>query len=324
MISGEVGKRERNCGIDILKFIAVFLVLNSHMGICYPKYQFLATGGALGDSLFFFVSGFALLYGGGSNFFDWYKRRIGRIYPTVIAVAILGALCFSDNSSFVDVMLAKKYWFVGCILVYYILLYPLRKVKYVVKTGIIMSALTIVVTLLIFVFVYDCQKSPIEMGGVRYSIFLIFMLLGAIMGYNVERYSFRWYYVPLVIMFAGLYYVCFYFFNHTKWSLVTIIPLLLFSMYAYLCCTANIFSKIYANIIGGNIVFVCSQLCLESYLIQKYVFTDMLNFIFPLNILIVIIAVIIASYIARMLAVLIRQTIDSRPYNWVELFLYKK
>lgn len=35
------------------------------------------------------------------------------------------------------------------------------------------------------------------------------------------------------------------------------------------------------------------------------------------------IAVIIASYVVRMIAVVIRQTIDSKPYNWTELFLYK-
>ena len=46
--------------IDILKFFAVFLVMNSHMEICYPKFQFLATGGAIGDALFFFASGFTL------------------------------------------------------------------------------------------------------------------------------------------------------------------------------------------------------------------------------------------------------------------------
>lgn len=324
MISSEVIKKERNYAIDILKFIAVFMVLNSHMGICYPKYQLLATGGALGDSLFFFASGFALLFGGGSNFFDWYKRRIGRIYPTIIAAALLGALCFSDRLLFIDVMLAKKYWFVGCILVYYVLLYPLRNVRNVIQTGIVMFVLTIVITLWVFVFAYDCQISPIEMGGVRYSVFLLFMLLGAMMGYKAKTYSFKWYYIPLVFISAGLYYVCFYLFNQTKWSLVTIIPLLFFSRYAYLCCTANIFSKIYANIISGNIVFVCSQLCLETYLIQKYIFTDVLNFLFPFNILIVMIAVIIASYIVRMAAVIIRQTIDSRSYNWTELVLYKK
>ena len=39
--------------IDILKFVAVFLVMDSHMEMCYPKYQFLATGGGIGDALFF-------------------------------------------------------------------------------------------------------------------------------------------------------------------------------------------------------------------------------------------------------------------------------
>lgn len=33
-----------NVAIDWLKFFAVFLVMNSHMQMCYPKYGFLATG----------------------------------------------------------------------------------------------------------------------------------------------------------------------------------------------------------------------------------------------------------------------------------------
>lgn len=53
-----VNKRDR--AIDLVKFFATLLVLNSHMEICYPKYSFLATGGAIGDSLFFFASGLAL------------------------------------------------------------------------------------------------------------------------------------------------------------------------------------------------------------------------------------------------------------------------
>ena len=52
--------RERNLNIELLKFLAVVLVANSHMGLLYGKYSFLATGGAIGDALFFFVSGFTL------------------------------------------------------------------------------------------------------------------------------------------------------------------------------------------------------------------------------------------------------------------------
>lgn len=56
--------QNRNVGIDILKCIAAILITNSHMGMLYGKYSVLATGGAIGDALFFFVSGFTLFLGG--------------------------------------------------------------------------------------------------------------------------------------------------------------------------------------------------------------------------------------------------------------------
>ena len=55
--------RQRNISIDILKCIAAILITNSHMGPLYGKYSILATGGAIGDVLFFFCSGFTLFLG---------------------------------------------------------------------------------------------------------------------------------------------------------------------------------------------------------------------------------------------------------------------
>ena len=52
--------RERNLSIDMLKFLAVFLITNSHMDKLYGEYSMLATGGAIGDVLFFFCSGYTL------------------------------------------------------------------------------------------------------------------------------------------------------------------------------------------------------------------------------------------------------------------------
>ena len=57
--------RERDIAIDIVKFLAVLLIINSHADVMYPKLQILATGGAIGDCLFLFCSGFTLLLGGG-------------------------------------------------------------------------------------------------------------------------------------------------------------------------------------------------------------------------------------------------------------------
>lgn len=52
--------KTRDISIDIVKFFAVFLIINSHADICYPKYSVLATGGAIGDALFLFCSGYTL------------------------------------------------------------------------------------------------------------------------------------------------------------------------------------------------------------------------------------------------------------------------
>lgn len=37
--------KDRDYSIDILKFLAVFLIINSHMDVLYVKYSMLATGG---------------------------------------------------------------------------------------------------------------------------------------------------------------------------------------------------------------------------------------------------------------------------------------
>lgn len=54
--------KNRDYAIDLIKFIGVLLIINSHLGVAYPKWSFLASGGAIGNSLFFFASGFLLSY----------------------------------------------------------------------------------------------------------------------------------------------------------------------------------------------------------------------------------------------------------------------
>lgn len=49
---------QRDINIDILKFFTVLLITNSHMELLYGKYSMFASGGAIGDVLFFFCSGY--------------------------------------------------------------------------------------------------------------------------------------------------------------------------------------------------------------------------------------------------------------------------
>ncbi len=90
---------KRNVSIDILKFLAVLLITNSHFDIMYAHFDRLATGGAFGDALFFFCSGFTLFLGRMGRFDNWYKRRIGRIYPSVFGWTIVASFCFCSTNS---------------------------------------------------------------------------------------------------------------------------------------------------------------------------------------------------------------------------------
>ena len=90
------------------------------MGILYGKYDFLATGGCIGDVLFFFCSGFTLFLkpmNGIKEFPNWYKKRFNRLYPPIIAVAFLGALFFNDHYDVIHIAW-PHYWFVKCIMIY--------------------------------------------------------------------------------------------------------------------------------------------------------------------------------------------------------------
>ena len=91
-------KKDRDYGIDLLKFFAVLLITNSHMDCMYPIKE-LGTGGAIGDAFFFYCSGFTIFRKDYDNFLEYYKRRINRIYPIVISWAIYKVLLFDYNDN---------------------------------------------------------------------------------------------------------------------------------------------------------------------------------------------------------------------------------
>ncbi|MDD3597082.1 acyltransferase family protein [Sulfuricurvum sp.] len=68
-----------------LRFLAIILVINSHIDVFYPNPLF-GSGGAIGDALFFMLSSYGLLLSEQSkpqNFSTYLSKRILRIYPVV-------------------------------------------------------------------------------------------------------------------------------------------------------------------------------------------------------------------------------------------------
>jgi hypothetical protein len=309
--------------IDILKFIAVFLVMNSHMEMCYPKFQFLATGGGIGDALFFFASGFTLFLGRDLRFDQWYKRRINRIYPSILAVAIVACLVWGFEENIVDILIGKRYWFIGCIMIYYVFLYPLKKINNE-KIIIWIFAGWLIVLAIAYFALWGGSVSLYSKGLYRCLIYFLFMLQGAIMGKHSDSISCKWWHLPSLLVATGLWFFLLHIGTGNTLLIISILPLLYVTYSLYCLCNARILTKLYDTKVVGSFIFIVSQLCLEVYLIQKFVFTDSINNLFPWNVPIIMLIVIIAAYFVKVLAEFISQTFRTEPYEWNKMLLYKR
>ena len=313
-------KLKRIIEIDILKVFAVILVLNSHMDLCYGEYYKFSAGGSLGDALFFFCSGFTLFIGRSMRFDNWYKRRMMRILPTVIATAIVIRLFWGEKLSIIDMIITERYWFLGCILIYYVLLYPIK--EYVKDKWLVpIWCLSAVILVGIYYFWFN---GVVYWSLYRYYVYFLFMLQGAIIGKNVDKYKFKYSSIPFMIMSAGLWFVLVHFFTNHFLQILAVFDQLLFTYFTFIFSKAPFWDKLYNTSVVGNILYIVGGLCLESYLIQKYVFTDILNFIFPLNVPIIMILVFIVAYIIKIFSEFITQTIHTEPYKWKRMIFYKR
>ncbi len=145
--------------IDFIKVIAILLIINSHMDPVYA-HKSLATGGALGNALFFLCSGF-LIRGKEKNK-TFYFKFLTRIYLSVIVVTMI--LYHPRDEIFRQLVWPTNYWFVGAIILFYVL-YDLFerfigfKHYYITMIGLLL------LYVVVYVFVLDTSVWIVEAEG---------------------------------------------------------------------------------------------------------------------------------------------------------------
>jgi hypothetical protein len=137
----------------LLRCLAAFLIVNSHLESYYPIRQ-LAADGLLGNSLFLLLSGFGLVLSetrARRPFLAWYARRAGRIVPSVALTVLLfdylpaSAWKSWDLKAYVlNFLWAESYPFIGMILTLYIAFYGTmrrgRPSRFLVVIGLLFPA----------------------------------------------------------------------------------------------------------------------------------------------------------------------------------------
>lgn len=168
--------------ISFLRTFAALIIINSHCINLYPISAF-ARGGALGNSLFFLMSGF-LLYPIRLEFSEWIKKRYIRLYIPVILTGIilliLGKMERILYNLFWRFVFPEHYWFICALIVTYPIYYfifhnSISKREYI-RWSLLLSVL--------YVFIYcaflDKSTYVVEnftIHGIRFSYIFSFFLM---------------------------------------------------------------------------------------------------------------------------------------------------
>ena len=328
---------KRDYSIDLLKCLAALLITWSHLDPLLGKYAVLATGGSFGDCLFFFCSGYTLfLSQKKTSFLNWYKRRINRIYPTVFAWALVCACFFHGNRNMAEIIVSGGGFFVSCIMIFYLLLYPIK--KYIITDGITTHNCVVSVSLVggvilfaasfALLFFVDVNDSDM-MYRWHWSLYFISMLMGAMFGkiqfdkrendlnYPVWRIC-----IALSISVMG-YYLLIYITEMDSFLFLkpfVILPQLGVTFFFYLLCRTIYAEHLYKNKCSYVFIRLIGGLCLEIYIVQPIIihrFT-MLEY-FPLNILIVFTMIVFFAYALKCLGQVWQQTFKDADYNWKKI-----
>ena len=138
MSSFSIEKAEkRNIALDIMKCIGVICITNAHSWDLWEVInRRIAVGGAQGVTIFFFVSGFAMMIGSTKKktYDDFICDKLKRLWPPTFLWLLFSWIVWDDSPSLESFFALEFHqWFISCIFLYYLLLYFAVNKKTVVK-----------------------------------------------------------------------------------------------------------------------------------------------------------------------------------------------
>ena len=256
----------------------------------------MATGGSLGNTLFFAISGFCLSDPQDSAL-QWFKKRLLRIYPSVIIITfIMFVLCSDDVKGIIDVFLffiyPTQFWFVSAMLLFYLIFFFL--VKYGKKYINLVIGLAAVSYASIYIFCLDTSRWVIESGTNSFKwifYFIVMMLAYQLKGKIKKAKNGR----ISIIMFGGS--VISYFgikilmeivpsVMHFQFILHLISLVFMVSCFVSGQCYEEYIRKFMVSIPGKCVTFIGS-IAFEIYLVQTFVIARFSKITFPGNLIVV-------------------------------------
>lgn len=331
MRHGDLVMKEEKHFINLLRVLAAICITNSHLANVWPI-SAIASGGMLGDVLFFAISGYCLYNSEFRlrDFGKWYIKRIRRIYITVTVITLL--TCFftefpSSVSGWIKTFIyPTQYHFVASIMilyiVYYIWMYFLKRWRVRVW---ISGTTFLTVTLIIYALTFDKSWYHIDVVEDQFIRFLFFtaMLMGAYFREsekevgnpsvkNVGAVSILC--VGLVMLYFAVRIVV------PKFELFTVQFLtwiaILIALYGIFYWAETLEPYLLQLPVKANrcLAFLAG-ITLQIYLVQFPIIERFEIFIFPLNLLVIMVVIIVAATIVYWIDYFVQKIIDVIVYH---------
>ena len=305
---------------SFLRCIAIVLIVNSHLDHLYPL-PALGTGGAIGNALFFMLSGYGLVLSesnGSRNFLSWYKRRIFRIYPSLILATFFVIMIPQKvwrQWNFTDyiywLIWPTNYWFISALMIFYVIFFLIMKRK---NDKYFMACILILIIPYLFFYLTTIDLSQYSIEGPGYFKWIFYLQTMFFGGYMAGRPRFThtiFFKDGLALIFSiGLYYGMLMMMSKVGgWQFQIATHLLMFFiLFVFLKISeSDVIKSLLSKRYIGAAIALMAALTLEIYLLHGAVYTHpvLQKILFPFNIILFWIVVIILSFILNRISGLI-------------------
>ncbi len=321
--------------IVFLRAIACILITNSHQEEVYPI-RILASGGLLGDVIFFAISGYCLYSLKKQSFCRWYFKRLKRVYlpvwltaGTFIITKVYGNI---GLKRVLELMIyPTHYHFVASILVLYVVFFFLMKfINY--KPGredkrlLVLIIGIVVLYFILFYVVFDYSYYHIDNVNDKmiWCLFMIAMLIGAYFRHHEEKFINKGGIFPWIFTIGSaiLYVVTKLIFSQEmvplslQWINQVTITMVLLGIFRCFIGIENILKKL-PSTVKAPFEFI-ADMAFELYLAQAVIIPTFNTGIktFPKNFIIVISITFLFAWLVHITTNLILQLSDILLKKW--------
>lgn len=313
--------------ISLIKLLAMFLIIQSHADKLFPtNIAFLATGGALGNELFFLVGG--ALYSAKKDIVETTYKRFIRLYvPTYIMTSILyifGVIPINDLNTVKEIVYRliwpTSFWFVSAFFFDGIILHLLiNQDVFINKRKLLcLSMFYILSSVLVYILcvspknIWIVEDFKFFDGMLYYKCFYSFFVfcLGFFLKENQKKYAdmVKPTYAALI---ALLSFFCFYGFKLLLNKGIVPMDLQILSqaitvicvvyIYLWITNTSSIKRWLLKSEKRSSAINKLGSITLESFLVQFELIgaISTLKIPFPINYIFAIITIVLAAYIFK-------------------------